>query len=85
MIHIKKYNKRQNKPYSIKKENTTMEMTKLQALPDLLSPEQVADYLAMSTEYVYRSIKRGTIKARKLGNKWRIPKIEVIRITSLPD
>lgn len=62
-----------------------MEITEYASLPDLLTPDQAATYLNMSTEYVYKSIKRGTIHARKLGNKWRIQKAEIKRLTTLEE
>lgn len=62
-----------------------MEMNTYTTLPDLLTPDQAATYLNMSTEYVYKAIKRGTIKARKLGNKWRIQKAEIKRLTTLEE
>lgn len=62
-----------------------MKIITLNDLPDLLTPEDAANYLQMSTEYIYKSLRRGTIRGRKLGNKWRIQKSEVIRISHLEE
>lgn len=50
----------------------------IDSMPDLLTTEEVAAYLHMSEQYVYKHIKCGDIKARKLGNVWRIAKVELI-------
>jgi len=44
------------------------------AAPDVLTPEQAAQLLAVSVEDVMASIEAGDLKARKIGNAWRISK-----------
>lgn len=41
---------------------------------DVLTPEQVAQALGVSVEDVMASIEAGDLKARKIGNAWRIAK-----------
>ena len=42
--------------------------------PDVLTPEQAADYLQINRETVYRYIKEGKLIASRLGRAYRIPK-----------
>jgi excisionase family DNA binding protein len=42
--------------------------------PDVLTPEQAAQILAVSVEDVMASIAAGDLKARKIGNAYRIAK-----------
>lgn len=42
------------------------------AAPDVLTPEQAAQTLSVSVEDVLASIQSGDLKARKIGNAWRI-------------
>jgi excisionase family DNA binding protein len=44
------------------------------ATPDVLTPEQAAQLLGVSVEDVIASITAGDLKARKIGNAWRIAK-----------
>lgn len=41
---------------------------------DILTPEQVADYLQIDRETVYRYIRQGKLAASKLGRTYRIPR-----------
>lgn len=43
-------------------------------LPDVLTPEQAAEYLQVSRETIYRYIHRGQLEAMKLGRVYRIPR-----------
>ena len=45
---------------------------------DLLTPDEVAAYLRLSVQYIYKHIRSGDIPARKLGNVWRIRKTDII-------
>jgi excisionase family DNA binding protein len=45
--------------------------------PDVLTPEQVADYLQVNRETVYRYIRSGQLVASKLGRAYRIPRRSV--------
>lgn len=42
--------------------------------PDVLTPEQAAQLLSVSVEDVHASIQSGDLKARRIGNAWRISK-----------
>jgi excisionase family DNA binding protein len=44
---------------------------------DVLTPEQVADYLQVNTETVYRLIRGRQLAAAKIGRVYRIPKADV--------
>ncbi|WP_457638406.1 helix-turn-helix domain-containing protein [Oceanithermus sp.] len=50
------------------------------SLPRMLSVDRVAMELSLSTRSVYRLIKRGAIKAKRVGGVWRIPRSELERI-----
>src|SRR3954447_11105082 len=43
-------------------------------VPDILTPEQAADYLQINRETVYRYIREGKLAASKLGRAYRIPR-----------
>ena len=47
-------------------------------LPNMLSPEQVADIMNVSKETVYRMVRRGDYDSLKLGRIIRIPKACVL-------
>jgi excisionase family DNA binding protein len=47
---------------------------KSERLPDILTPEQAADYLQINRETVYRYIREGKLIASKLGRTYRIPR-----------
>ena len=48
--------------------------------PDLLTIEQAAQLVDVSTEQMYRLARRGELPgARKLGNLWRVSRIELFR------
>jgi excisionase family DNA binding protein len=42
--------------------------------PEVLTPEQAADYLQVNRETIYRYIRDGRLIASKLGRTYRIPK-----------
>jgi excisionase family DNA binding protein len=44
---------------------------------DLLTPEQVAEYLQVKRETVYRYIREGKLVAARLGRTYRVPKANV--------
>lgn len=41
---------------------------------DILTPEQVAEYLQVNRETVYRYIREGKLVASRLGRAYRIPR-----------
>jgi len=45
--------------------------------PDVMTPEQVAEYLQVVTRTIYRMIERGDLKATKIGRVYRIRKEDV--------
>lgn len=49
----------------------------MEAVKEIMTPEQVADYLQLNKETVYRYIKEGKLLASKLGRNYRIKKEDV--------
>jgi excisionase family DNA binding protein len=43
----------------------------------VMTPEQVADYLQLSPDYVYRLIRSHQLAASRIGRTYRIPKEDV--------
>ncbi|MBI4333591.1 MAG: helix-turn-helix domain-containing protein [Chloroflexi bacterium] len=44
------------------------------ATKEVMTPEQVADYLQLDKDTVYRYIREGKLIASRLGRNYRIPK-----------
>ncbi len=44
---------------------------------DVLTPQEVAEYLQLTPDTVYRYIREGRLVASKLGRQYRIPKENV--------
>lgn len=44
------------------------------ASPDILTPEQAAEYLQVNRETIYRYIREGKLVASRLGRTYRIPR-----------
>jgi excisionase family DNA binding protein len=44
------------------------------SFPDIMTPEQAAEYLQVSRETVYRYIRQGKLGASRLGRSYRVPK-----------
>lgn len=44
---------------------------------EIMTPEQVADYLQLTTDYVYRLIRQQKLAASKIGRHYRIPREDV--------
>jgi excisionase family DNA binding protein len=44
---------------------------------DIMTPEQVAEYLQLSPDYVYRLIRGHKLAASRIGRAYRIPKEDV--------
>jgi len=42
--------------------------------PEIMTPEQAAEYLQVSRETVYRYIRQGQLAASRLGRSYRVPK-----------
>ena len=49
----------------------------MEAVKEIMTPEQVADYLQLSKDTVYRYIREGKLTASKLGRNYRIPRENV--------
>jgi excisionase family DNA binding protein len=47
------------------------------AVKEVMTPEQVADYLQLSKDTVYRYIREGRLTASRLGRNYRIPRENV--------
>lgn len=47
------------------------------AVRDVMTPEQVADYLQLATETVYRLIRQRKLAATRVGRAYRIPREDV--------
>jgi excisionase family DNA binding protein len=43
-------------------------------LREVMTPEQVAEYLQLDTETIYRLIRRRQLAATKIGGRYRIPR-----------
>lgn len=54
-------------------------MRKISDLPDVLTAQEVADFLQISKEHVYAMIRREEIPFFKLGRLVRIPKQDFIK------
>jgi excisionase family DNA binding protein len=52
--------------------------------PEIMTPDQAADYLQVDRETVYRYIRSGKLNASRLGRSYRIPRqsIELLLATS---
>lgn len=55
-----------------------MTYTNLDTMPLVLSVEDVADTLAIGRNKAYALVNKGTIKALKIGQHYRIPREELI-------
>jgi excisionase family DNA binding protein len=44
---------------------------------EMLTPNEVAEYLKVPIETVWRWCRKGTLPAAKIGKYWRIPKNEL--------
>ena len=46
-------------------------------MPDIMTPEEVADYLRVSTATVYRLIRGNQLAASRVGREYRIPRADL--------
>lgn len=53
--------------------------------PEIVTPNDIKEMLNISKRHVYRLLADGEIKGRKLGNMYRIPKVNVINYVLLVD
>jgi len=49
-------------------------MQRMDALPDVLTPDQAAEYLQVNRETIYRYIRDGKLDASRLGRSYRVPR-----------
>jgi excisionase family DNA binding protein len=49
-------------------------MQRTPSFPEIMTPEQAAEYLQVSRETVYRYIRQGKLVASRLGKRYRVPK-----------
>jgi excisionase family DNA binding protein len=49
----------------------------MEAVKEIMTAEQVADYLQLNKDTVYRYIREGKLAASKLGRNYRIPRENV--------
>jgi excisionase family DNA binding protein len=49
-------------------------MQRKSSYPEIMTPEQAAEYLQVSRETVYRYIRQGKLAASRLGRTYRVPK-----------
>lgn len=49
----------------------------MEAVKDIMTPKQVADYLQLSKDTVYRYIREGKLTASRLGRNYRVPRENV--------
>jgi excisionase family DNA binding protein len=49
-------------------------MQEQSSFPEIMTPEQAAEYLQVSRETVYRYIRQGKLVASRLGRTYRVPK-----------
>lgn len=41
-------------------------------MPDIMTPQQAADYLQLNVRSLYTALNAGSIPARRIGKQWRI-------------
>jgi excisionase family DNA binding protein len=49
----------------------------MSAMREIMTPPQVAEYLQLTTETVYRYIREGKLVASRLGRQYRVPRESV--------
>lgn len=49
----------------------------MEVVKEIMTPEQVADYLQLSKDTVYRYIREGKLTASRLGRNYRVPRENV--------
>jgi excisionase family DNA binding protein len=49
-------------------------MANASSAPEIMTPDQAADYLQVDRETVYRYIRSGKLDASRLGRSYRIPR-----------
>jgi len=44
-----------------------------------MTPEEVADYLRLNRETIYRNLRRGQLPGIKVGSQWRVSRLALNR------
>ena len=59
-------------------------MMNAERAPEIMTPDQAADYLQVDRETIYRYIRSGKLDASRLGRAYRIPRssIELLLLTT---
>lgn len=52
---------------------------------DIMTPEEVADYLRLTRETVYRNLRQGRIPGIKVGSQWRVSRAALESALRFPD
>lgn len=56
------------------------------SLPELMTIEEVMDYLGLSRTSVYDLLRNGELKGVKIGREWRVKKTDMVDyINRLPE
>lgn len=50
-----------------------------------MTPEEVADFLRLNRETVYRNLRRGQLPGIKVGSQWRVSRAALNRALGNPD
>lgn len=60
-------------------------MEVLMLTKEIMTPEQVADYLQLNPTTIYRYIREGKLIASKIGRQYRVPKnsVDLLLITNI--
>jgi excisionase family DNA binding protein len=51
----------------------------IQSKTPLLTPQVIADHLAVSVDFIYKEIKGDELHAIKVGREWRVVRAEAVR------
>lgn len=59
-------------------------MQRTEPTPDIMTPDQAAEYLQVDRETIYRYIRSGKLDASKLGRSYRVPRrnLELLLLTT---
>ena len=49
-------------------------MQRVEQLPEVMTPDQAAEYLQVNRETIYRYIREGKLDASRLGRSYRVPR-----------
>ena len=61
-------------PIPVRKESSQV----MNDFPEMMTPQQAADFLQCTRENIYRRLRRGTLPGFRIGHEWRVPKSELI-------